>query len=158
MPCLPKPHDKKIAAANLAAAMTLVAAGIPIFPASVVQDGNGKWQKKPVGANWQTRATLDREQGQRWWSDGAPIVPGLELGRAGLVVIDADRHGGPDGVAALAALAFEQADWPPHPIILTAGGGEHHVFRQRAGEPPLGNGAGDLPAGLDVRGRGGWIV
>src|SRR5262249_42082320 len=82
----------------------------------------------------------------------------LELGRASLVVIDADRHGGPDGVAALGALAAEQVEWPLHPIVLTAGGGEHHVFRQRTGEPPFGNGAGDLPPGLDVRGRGGWIV
>src|SRR5262245_27830706 len=134
MPCLREPNDNKIVAANLAAALALVAARIPIFPASVVQDYDGKWQKKPVGANWQTRATVDAEQVQTWWRNGAPIVPGLELGRAGLVVIDADRHGGPDGVAALTALAAEQAEWPPHPIVLTAGGGEHHVFRQRTGE------------------------
>src|SRR5262245_58720353 len=118
MPRLRQPHDENIAAANLAAAMTLVNAGIPIFPASVAQNGDGKWQKKPIGTDWQSRASADGEQVRQWWENAAAIVPGIELGRAGLVVIDADRHGGPDGVAALAALAGEQIDWPVHPIVL----------------------------------------
>jgi RecA-family ATPase len=158
MPRPRQPHDESITAANLAAAIALATAGLAIFPASVWQNSEEKWQKRPVGAEWQTRATANTEQVRAWWSNGAPIVPGIELGRANLIVIDADRHGGPDGVAALTALAADQVEWPVHPIVLTAGGGEHHIFRQPTDRPPLGNGAGDLPPGLDVRGRGGWIV
>jgi hypothetical protein len=47
------------------------------------------------------------------------------LGRAGLVVIDADRHDPKeDGVQAFAGLRAEHQEFP-HPQTLTAGGGEH---------------------------------
>jgi hypothetical protein len=51
---------------------------------------------------------------------------GVPLARVGLVVVDADRHPvASDGVAALRAIEL-----PPHPIITTRSGGEHHFFRQ----------------------------
>lgn len=86
----------------------------------------------------------------RGWREFPDAVAGIDLDRAGLVVLDADRHGGPDGVAALAAFAL-----PPHPIVRTPSG-EHHIFRQPI--PPLGNRTGNLPSGIDVRGASGWIV
>jgi Protein of unknown function (DUF3631)/Bifunctional DNA primase/polymerase, N-terminal len=142
---------------NLDAALELAAAGIPVFPATCRCTGSDKWQKQPLVDKWQQAATTDPQQIRTWWRVHPNAVPGIELGRAGLVVVDADRHGGPDGVAALAGLASEHCGLPFGPMTATAGGGEHHVFRQPDGRR-FGNRSGALPAGIDVRGAGGWIV
>jgi hypothetical protein len=124
----------------------------PIFPIRLFwQDGH--WHKVPRFVGWREHAAPAPNQIEQWWrSQGGNF--GVELGRAGLVVIDADRHG-VDGVAALNDLIRDQ-EWPPHPIVATAGNGFHHIFRQLA--DPLGQRRGGLPAGIDVRGVGGWIV
>jgi putative DNA primase/helicase len=73
-------------------------------------------------------------------------------------MLDPDRHGGPDGVEAFAQLVCDEiGELPPHPTTQTAGGGFHHIFRQPDGAP-IGNQIGNLPAGIDVRGKGGWFV
>ncbi len=41
--------------------------------------------------------------------------------------------------------------------VNTAGSGEHWIFRNLA-DDPLGNGEGVLPGGINIRGRGGFIV
>jgi bifunctional DNA primase/polymerase-like protein/uncharacterized protein DUF5906/primase-like protein len=148
----------EIPAANLAVARNLAAAGIAVFPALVFWDSQtGKWKKKPLVKHWQKAATTDRKQIETWWKMYPGAVPGIELGRAGLIVIDADRHGGPDGVAALDALTMEHNGLPVGPVTNTAGGGKHHIFRQPNGET-FGNRKGALPDGIDVRGNGGWVV
>jgi hypothetical protein len=76
------------------------------------------------------RASTDPELVAGWWRQFPWAVPGIVLAQCGLVVVDADRHpGGPDGVAALAGIE----GLPPHPVIATRGGGEHHYFRQPEG-------------------------
>src|SRR5262249_30207657 len=81
----------------------------------------------------------------------------IELGRAGLLIIDLDRHPGqPDGVAAFRAMRGDRF-LPPHPITRTASNGFHLYFSQPRGEP-LGNSRGNLRKGIDVRGAGGWVV
>jgi hypothetical protein len=145
-------------AANLYAAITLAAAGIFVFPArATFNKGTGRWDKQPLVVGWQDKATADQGRIEQWWRINPDAIPGIELGRSGLIVIDADRHGGPDGVEALAALLAQHETSLDYPITRTAGGGEHHVFRQPHGRP-LGNSAGALPKGIDVRGKGGWIV
>jgi hypothetical protein len=72
------------------------------------------------------------------------------------LVIDADRHGSADGVAAFQALARKHA-LPVGPVTVTAGCGLHYVFRQPDGER-FRNRRGCLPNGVDVRGAGGWVV
>lgn len=142
---------------NLAAARNLAAAGIPIFPAAVYQqEGSNVWQKKPLIRGWQKLATTDLEQIELWWQQHPSAVPAIEVGRAGLVVLDGDRHGGPDGVQALDDVLGTAT--PAHPVSLTAGGGVHHIFSQPPDVPPLTNQRGSLPPGVDVRGQGGWIV
>ena len=136
--------------------LTLAAHGISIFPA-VVKGQGSKWAKIPLVDNWQDAATTDDRKIIEWWVQFPHAVPGIELNRAGLVVIDADRHGdGPDGVAALQELAARyqsEGGLPAGPLSLTAGGGQHHIYRQPNGEQPLGNRRGSLPPGIDVRGR-----
>jgi hypothetical protein len=82
-----------------------------------------------------------------------------EADKAGLVAVDADRHDpNKDGVEALKRLETEHDVLPDRPITTTASNGEHHIFKQPAGEP-LTNSRGALPEGFfDVRGVGGYIV
>jgi hypothetical protein len=44
------------------------------------------------------------------------------------------------------------------PMTKTARGGAHLFFKQRQTGEPLGNGRGDLPDGIDVRGVGGFVI
>jgi RecA-family ATPase len=147
--------------ANLAVALELASAGIAVFPARVFKAPSGKWQKRPLVNEWQERATTDHEQIRCWWRGHPGAVPGIWCGHPDLdlVVIDTDRHdGGADGVEAFAQLVCDEiGELPPHPITQTAGGGYHHIFRQPDGTP-IGNEEGSLPDGINIRGRGGWIV
>jgi hypothetical protein len=142
---------------NLAAALALSRAGIPIFPALILKRNTG-WMKKPAIENWQERASTDETQIRRWFAKFPQAVPGIELGRAGLLVLDPDRHGptSPDGIEAFAELAIEIGGLPEHPQGSTPQG-FHHFWKQPDGIM-LGNGSGGLPKGIDVRGQGGWVV
>ena len=143
---------------NLTIALEFAEAGIPVLPVRIVLcEQTGKWEKKPLVKDWQNTATTDADQIEEWWRRFPNAAPGLALGRVGLMTIDADRHGGPDGVDAFQNLVSEHGRLQEHPITHTPGDGEHHVFKQPPGKP-LGNGTGALPDGIDVRGRGGWIV
>jgi hypothetical protein len=143
---------------NVNVALALAAAGIAIFPVKVYQDANGRWKKRPAFKGWKKAACDDPDQIRRWWAEFPDAVPGIELGQAGLVVIDADRHDdGADGVAALTGLMAGHDGQNPHPKTSTAGGGEHHYFSQPPGMQ-LGNAEGRLPKGINVRGTGGFVV
>jgi hypothetical protein len=151
------PRSETGETSNLSAAIELARAGIAVFPARISLNSlSGKWQKKPLISGWQRAATTDPKQIRSWWRRFPDAVAGIELGQAGLIVIDADRHGGPDGVKAFELLA-NQHTMPLGPVTATAGGGFHYVFRQPVGAC-LGNSRGSLPEGVDVRGAGGWIV
>ena len=114
-----------------ASALAFADAGIPIIPVRLQRKGDG-WGKEPYVRNWRQRATIDAATIEGWWRQWPDAVPGIVLEHAGLVVVDADRHPGkPDGVAALSAFG----PLPPHPIVPTQGGGEHHYFRQP--DPPV---------------------
>jgi hypothetical protein len=126
---------------------------VPVFPVHIYERA-GRWHKVPCINDWKRRATTNAATIASWRRQFGNAF-GIPLVRVGWVVLDADRHGGPDGVEALAALVAGR-DWPPHPIVATAGGGFHHVFAMP--NPALGNKTGGLPGGIDVRGVGGWIV
>lgn len=146
-------------AANLAAALKLADAGILIFPALISwNEAARKLEKRPAISGWQTAASTDPDQIRRWWDEFPSAVPGAELGRAGLIVIDLDRHqGGPDGVVAFKELRARRRP-DSAPVIRTPSGGFHVYYQQPNGEPLLGNRTGALPPGVDVRGAGGWTV
>jgi hypothetical protein len=156
----PAPALQGVAERNLAAALALAAAGIPVFPVRIVWSSRkGKWDKPPAIHGWQQESTVDLERIRVWWRDlaaalGIPahhLVPGVWCGHPDLrlVVIDADRHGGPDGVAAFDALVEE--NWLPFgPVTKTPTDGRHHFFRALPGETF----GGALPDGIDVRGNG----
>jgi hypothetical protein len=146
-----------VADANLSTALEHARAGLPIFPARITRRFGDRWEKAPCIRDWQVAASTDEVQIRVWWREFPHAVPGIELGRAALVVIDPDRHGkGPDGIEAFAQLCADIGGIPRHPTTNTPQG-HHHIFRQNGGEP-IGNGTGSLPPGVDIRGVGGWIV
>ncbi len=134
---------------NLAAALTLAGHGIAVFPCAP--------DKKPrPGVRWRQEATADEARIRSWWRRWPDSLPAFEPGRHQLVVIDCDRHGQADGVAALEAMAGERGedhrDWP---TVETPSTGRHVFFRQ---DGSLTNARGTLPAGIDVRGTGGYVI
>ena len=139
---------------NLEAALELAAAGIAVFPVAINQDQQDNLQKKPA-CKWKDEASNSEEQIRDWWQARPSFVPGINLSQAGLFVLDLDRHqGGPDGVAAFRSLRGDRP-FPCGPVTITATGGLHCFF----GNPAhLTNSSGNLPAGIDVRGVGGFVV
>jgi hypothetical protein len=136
---------------NLTAALDLAAAGMAVFPAG--QD------KRPLLVGWQEKATTEPQQIHNWWQAHPAALPAIVVGRADLVVIDCDRHpGGNDGIKAFNQLVSGKGVKLANvPMTKTARGGAHLFFKQPGGEP-LGNGRGELPDGIDVRGLGGFII
>jgi hypothetical protein len=136
---------------NLTAALSLAVAGLTVFPAGS--------DKRPLLVGWQERASTEEEQVRKWWDSYPAALPAIVVGRASLVAIDCDRHpGGNDGIKAFNELVSANgAKLANVPMTKTARGGAHLFFRQPPGEP-LGNGRGELPDGIDVRGVGGFVI
>jgi Bifunctional DNA primase/polymerase, N-terminal len=136
---------------NLAAALDLAAAGVPVFPAGP--------DKRPLLVGWQEKASTEPEQIRKWWLDHPVALPAIPVGRVGLIVIDCDRHpGGNDGIKAFNRLVSANGGKLVNtPMTKTARGGAHLFFKQAKGKA-LGNGRGELPDGIDVRGVGGFVI
>jgi bifunctional DNA primase/polymerase-like protein len=109
---------------NLTAALSLTAAGLPVFPAGP--------DKRPLLAGWQEKATSEEEQIRKWWDAYPSALPAIVVGRVGLVVIDCDRHpGGNDGIKAFnRLLSADGGKLADVPITKTANGGAHLFFKQ----------------------------
>ena len=129
--------------------MRLAEAGIATFPCGP--------DKKPL-VKWREFSSSDPEAVAMWWSQHPNALPGIDLEKCDLVVLDGDRHGGPDGRAALRELLQEQPDYdaPATPRAFTPGDGAHVYFSQNGHE--LTNARGNLPEGIDVRGAGGFVI
>jgi hypothetical protein len=135
-----------------AVARRLAEAGLFVFPVNTAT-------KKPAGGlKWKDVSTNSAADLERLWRAHPAAGVAIDLGKSGYVVIDADRHGGPDGVQALAKLAAQNGGIPAGaPLVATAAGGEHIYFRN-VDDDPLGNKRGSLPEAIDVRGKGGYVI
>jgi AAA domain/Bifunctional DNA primase/polymerase, N-terminal len=119
----------------------------------------------PCGSNkkprvkWRAESTTDIKQIDAWWTEWPDALPGIDLSKSNHVVIDGDRHGGPDGVAAAEQLFVErQTDISIIPTVITPSGGRHYYFLQPNGEP-IGN--SDKPLrdkAINIRGSGGYVI
>ena len=142
---------------NLKAAWLAASHGFYILPCSEsdrVADGKSYRAKQPLIPTWQANATRDPAQLRRWWARWPSALPALHLERAALIVIDADRHGGPDGVANFEKWAAQnKVDLTGVPTVKTPNDGSHYYFRRPNGFGPT-NATGSLPAAVDVRGAG----
>jgi hypothetical protein len=143
-----------IVSSSLAIALSFAKAGVRIIPVKVFREGD-QWRKRPHIVNWRNRASADVATVEEWWQEFPLAVPGIVLEHLGQVVVDCDRHPGkPDGIAAFNALSVENR-FAPHPIVRTAGGGEHHYFLQTS--PPL-EGMFVPIAGIEVHGMKRFVV
>jgi phage/plasmid primase, P4 family, C-terminal domain len=117
---------------------------------------NGR--KYPVARNWQGRvwSEFTDEEKQGWTGYG------VNCGRAGLVVIDCDKHDeSADGVRNFHDLCDEHGFDPESTFtVSTPSGGRHYYFSRKGVDEDvkIGNSSGGLPDGVDVRGSGGQVV
>lgn len=134
---------------NLQAALALARYGLHVFPCNS--------NKKPTIEAWEGNATVNSLQIEAKWQGNPQLLPAIPVGAHGLVVIDCDRKpNAPDGVAAFQALcAAHSIDLSGAFVVETPSTGLHFYFRA---ETPYGNSRGSLPAGIDVRGVGGYCI
>ena len=135
---------------NLSFAQECARRGLSVFPCGA---------DKKAKVKWRTASTTDLDQIATWWRQRPAALPAIDLAKSGHVVIDGDRHGGPDGVAAVEKLFAEHAlDAAVVPTIITPGNGKHYWFKQPDGKP-LGNSDKAVRAdGINVRGHGGYVI
>ena len=123
-----------------AAALPWAQRGIHVFPC--------KADKSPFTPNGFKDATTDEAKIQSWGKRYKSALVGVDLGRAGWVVLDTDpRDGGDESFAELGRRL------PPTWCSITGGGGTHHFFQNPNG---VGN-RKPLP-GLDIKGAGGYVI
>jgi hypothetical protein len=133
---------------NRAFALRHAEAGLPVFPCGP--------DKRPLVA-WRDESTADPARVAELWAKFPGALPAIDLAKAGLVVLDGDRHGGADGVTALRELLQQHGfDHRQHPGVRTPNDGVHVYFRQNGSA--LTNARGDLPEGIDIRGSGGYVI
>ena len=131
-----------------AAAQAAVDRGWHIFPCAP----NGKAPMTPHGFQ-------DAEPHARVWEPGSDSdYPrnaniGIACGASGLLVVDLDVKHAIDGIT-----AFEDfmGEWPDTYEVETPSGGVHLYFSDPDNE--FGCGTGSLPEGIDIRGKGGYVL
>lgn len=128
-------------------------AGYPVFPLVA-------GQKTPLTKNGYKDATTELDQISEWWQRW----PDANIGIAtdGLLVVDVDVKDGTPGLSSLAMLQQNHEVLPSTATQTTASGGLHLIFE--CDDPDIRNRA-NLPVdgvagktGLDIRGKGGYIV
>ncbi len=140
---------------NAEVALALARDGLAVFP---VQPSGPNVKRPYLGFRWRQLSTTDEVAILQFWERWPDALPALDLAKCGQLVVDAERHRGPDGGDAWTQLARKHGfDGAEHPRVDTPRNGRHFYFRQPDG-PPLGNRRRGLPAGIDVRGAGGFTI
>lgn len=147
----------KLNARNLETALTLARAGAFIFPCQ----GRGPTRKQPCkGVYWRSVSTRDETRIKYWWKQFPEAVPGIDLAKTELFVVDCDCKPS-NGLEWLAEYAGKHGDDLSIPAVDTPSGGRH-LYYLNTFDPPHGNGRGNLPpkeeCGIDIRGHGGFVV
>ncbi len=123
--------------------------GLRVFPLT-------ERAKKPAICRWQQRATADCARVIRLAAKHGTDNVGVATGGS-IVVVDLDVKAGHDGFAALKCLEREHGTLPATLTALTPTSGAHLYFRVPFGSD-LRNSASKLAQGIDVRGKGGFVV
>ncbi len=137
-----------------------VSIGLRVFPVYGILQGACGCSKKqqctsagkhPVWKDWKNRAFMDVPQAAEFFDHHPEYNIGIVTGDL-VVAIDIDpRHGG-----SIVALGLSAAELNT-PTVQTGGGGLHLLFR-RPPNHPITNRRASLPAGIDIRGAGGFVV
>jgi hypothetical protein len=114
-------------------------------------------EKRPLLDDWPNRASLDPRTIEFWWNRwptaNVAIATGGEMR---LLVVDVDPDTG--GEVTLAVLEREHGALPETVECITPRGGRHVYLTVPSGRPMPGNTAGKLGAGIDTRGRHGFVL
>jgi hypothetical protein len=120
--------------------------------------------------NWERRATVDRDQIHRWWTQHPEDNVAIATGPADLVVVDIDMATTADeprppeciharnGLDVYNALAGEHGGHTRTWTVGTASGGWHLYYRTPASGGPWRNTTGRLGWHIDTRAAGGYVV
>jgi hypothetical protein len=144
---------------NLDTALSFAREGFHVVPVELIIEPGKSPRKKPH-VKWKNTPTPTVEEVIRWWGKWPKAMVGLILRKVDLLVLDGDRHPNPltgeiinDGVQALRDLFKGKQIRPP--VVWSPSGGIHLYF---SCPPGFGNGRGDLPPGVDVRGLTGLVI
>lgn len=141
----------------LSSALKLAEQGFYVFPLLP-----GK--KTPLIEDFTNRATRDREQIKKFWTD--PVL-GTEKdynigisttrynGSQALIVVDVDDKGLKRGSDEVLKLELSGYDFIDTTSQRTPSGGRHFIYRSKA---PVKQGTSVLAPGLDIRSKGGYIA
>ncbi len=133
-----------------AAARSLAAAGVPLFPC----EAGGK---RPLTRRGFLDASSDPGQVAAWWSRTPDANIGLPTGaRSGVVVVDVDVHGPVDGRTAWRRASEAGLVDGAGLLVRTPTGGAHAYFPTTSGTEQRSWQAAS--AGVDFRGDGGYII
>ncbi len=151
----------------LAAAKALAKKGFRVFPLHnpvFHEDGSVSCScgdsecthvgKHPRIRDFQHGATTDEGQIETWWAGWPEANIGILAGKeGGMVVVDVDGREGEE------SLELRESEWGTLPSTLEASTGKgRHLYFTVDGEAEIRNSAGTLGKGLDVRGKGGYVV
>ncbi len=124
---------------------------IPVFPCNQ--------HKRPMTPRGFYDASSDPALVSEWWTRWPDALIGIPTGeRSGLVVLDLDAPGEhkADGLVSFAGIRAGR-DLPPHPVVRTRSGGEHHYFSNQSPRQ-VRNRASKMAPGVDQRGQGGYVI
>lgn len=107
--------------------------------------------KEPFGGVGVYHATNDIDQIRAWWQRWPRANIGLHCGGSGILGLDADEYKNNYTGSGLSPAAQETV------TSLTGSGGTHLLYAMPA-DVRFGNATGKLPAGIDIRGWGGYFV
>lgn len=108
--------------------------------------------KEPFAGLGVYNATSDAAQIERWWHQWPEANVGLHCGGSGLLALDLDQY--KEGYSGSSLLNPDDTETVTN---LTGSGGTHLLYTMPDGAR-YSNATGNLPAGIDVRGHGGYIV
>jgi hypothetical protein len=135
---------------NLHYALHCAKLGLYVFPCGA--------DKKPL-VKWRALSTVDPEQIKQQWAEHPDAIPGIDLAKSGHVVVDGDRHGGPDGVIGVKQLFTEHStSLADVPGVITPGDGEHFYFKQPNGKPLSNSDKAVRELAINIRGAGGYVI
>lgn len=112
--------------------------------------------KTPITKHGLKDATTDLDRIEKWWKEWPTANIGIRTGpESGLFVLDVDARNG--GIDSLDELTSTHGVLPETPESHTGGGGRHYLFSYPT-DTEVGNSAGRVASGIDVRGRSGYFV
>ena len=150
----------------LDAALAYAAQGYPVFPLTEDKtpipkrdpDPTGKFPKGIPGTGSFYKATCDELTIRRWWKHREHLI-GMPMGpKSGVwtLDVDTDEEHACNGIAAWAKLTAEHGEVETREQR-TASEGLHLIFKDDE-QGIIGCSRGSLPGGIEVKGKGGYIV